>query len=262
MTAASARFSHILLPVMDSAYKEKGFVVPSYWTGRDGRLSPEGYLLLFQELAYRGAEPLGFGFRDMTDRGLAWVLVRSHFRVLRGPSLGERVTLETWHRGLQGALFVRDYRVLDSLERPIVLGTSSWAVIDTAARRMVRISHLSDLISMEPQSDECALPEFAGKVVPAGEEDAGHTLQRRVFYTDTDVVGHLNNAMYLKWAMDLEHVADESRNPVEVTTNFLHETREGEELSFTRRTEADVSFITASSGGVVRMLTRVGYGSL
>ena len=53
-----------------------------------------------------------------------------------------------------------------------------------------------------------------------------------VSYSDVDLNGHANNAMYLVWAMDAVGYALASSHPVkEVKINFNHETRPGDKVS-------------------------------
>jgi medium-chain acyl-[acyl-carrier-protein] hydrolase len=50
-----------------------------------------------------------------------------------------------------------------------------------------------------------------------------------VAYSDIDVNGHANNAMYMQWAMDAVDYDIASTRPVkEVTINFNHETKAGD----------------------------------
>ena len=56
-----------------------------------------------------------------------------------------------------------------------------------------------------------------------------------VGYSDVDMLGHANNAMYMQWAMDAVDYETVSTRPVkEVTINFNHETKAGDLVSVYR----------------------------
>ena len=68
-------------------------------------------------------------------------------------------------------------------------------------------------------------------------KDADRTLvmQHVVSYSDIDMNGHTNNAMYMHWAMDaVDYEIASSRNVREMTINFNHETKAGECVSIYR----------------------------
>ena len=56
-----------------------------------------------------------------------------------------------------------------------------------------------------------------------------------VSYSDVDLLGHTNNAMYMHWAMDAVDYELASARPVkELTINFNHETKAGENVQIYR----------------------------
>jgi medium-chain acyl-[acyl-carrier-protein] hydrolase len=64
---------------------------------------------------------------------------------------------------------------------------------------------------------------------------AEHVMDHVVAYSDVDMLGHTNNAMYMQWAMDAVDYETASSMPVkQVTINFNHETKAGECVSIYR----------------------------
>lgn len=77
-------------------------------------------------------------------------------------------------------------------------------------------------------------------------------MQHKVAYSDVDLNGHTNNAMYMHWAMDAVDYAMASSMPVkEATINFNHETRAGENVSIYRAVAEDVDCIRVFVEGKV-----------
>ena len=209
--------------------------VPCYDVDRSRYLKPASFMDMAQEIAHWAAELLGAGFDTLAEKGTAWVLSRMHFHFERTPLWREDVRLWTWHKGFDGLFFLRDFLLVDGAETPLVAGTSSWLIIDTAARRLLRNPAENALLDCSTAGDGHAIAEPAPKVqIPAGvtKEPAGvHT----VAYSDVDFLGHTNNARYMVWAMDcLDPETIAGRCPRDVYINFNKETRPGDTVSLVR----------------------------
>ena len=65
--------------------------------------------------------------------------------------------------------------------------------------------------------------------------EAEYVMDHVVSYSDVDMLGHTNNAMYMHWAMDAVAYEVTSQRPLkEVTINFNREARAGETVSIYR----------------------------
>ena len=218
---------------MENKYNT-AFAVPCYDTDASFRMKPSAFMDHAQEIAYAAAKHFGFGYETLGEHSAAWVLSRMHIIFERAPLWRENVRLETWHKGLDGLFFNRDFRMTAEDGSPAVLATSAWIVIDTATRRLVRSA---DVLRIVPDTTVCldnAIEEQAPKIIMPreGREDAG---TRVVSYGDVDIVGHTNNARYMAWAMDAVDYSDASSHPVrEAWINFNHETRPGDTIALSR----------------------------
>lgn len=241
---------------MDNKYRED-FAIPSYLADGSRELSPNATLLVFQELAYRGANDLSFGDSVMKEKGLAWVLSRMHFVTYRAPVMGERVKLETWHKGLDGLFYLRDYRILDTDGRELTVATSSFVIIDTRTREMVRTDSLGDLVPPEPQCGEHAIQAPADRLAVRGDDFETSPRTRRVEYSDTDFVEHVNNSNYLKWMLDYEYARGGVRKAKDVCINFSRETHLGSETGIRRFERPDGVYLQVVSEGVASATARL-----
>ncbi len=235
------------------------FVIPSYLTDSNRLLSPASTLAVAQDMSYKGADSLGIGDSAMSPRGLAWVLCRARFIVRRAPAMFEHVILETWHKGILGPFFIRNYRILDSNGDELVKATSSCVLIDMQSRTVVRPDHVEGFSCMEPQCGESTFEGQADKILVPNGEPSPITVEHDIRYTDTDFVGHTNNTNYLKWAMDCEALNGGDTHPVDVTVNFLHETSAGETITFRRICSAGLSFLVGMVCGRTVMTVRLAY---
>ena len=201
------------------------YTIPCYDTDASGRLKPASFMNLAQEAAGQHAVYLGFGYDDLIATNTAWILSRVHIRFVDTPMWKDDVVLSTWHKGLNRLFFVRDFRLTDKEGRTRVESTTSWLVMNLETRRLVRDPQLRE--GSECLEDVIATP--AGKVQMPKDVEPQLMFEHLVAYSDIDVNGHANNAMYMQWAMDAVDYDIASTRPVkEVTINFNHETKAGD----------------------------------
>ena len=215
-------------------YREN-LVIPSYFIDNSYRLRPSSFFDIAQQLAVLGATQLGASDFVLHERGLGWILVRNAFHFDRLPRLLEKVQLETWHSGVKGPYYTRDYRVLDEGGETLVRATSAWVLMDIKSRVIVKPEAIMDIYPTEPQCSGRALQSDAPKLLfprDAFKEDAGVHIVR---YTDIDYNFHANNAKYPAWAMDC--LPDETTTTETVTDFFINYNREvglGDEVQLVR----------------------------
>lgn len=178
------------------------FYIPSYMVDIRSRMKAVSFMEIAQELAGKGAEMLGMSDPDLKPLNAVWVLARMHVEFVRMPRRDDEVMLHTWHKGLKGIQYLRDYRMDDKDGGAMVLSTSSWVVMEMSERRILRRDVLDAYIPSEPQCAEHAVEAPCVKLVlPKGVEveAAGEHVVR---YSDVDYNLHTNNTKYVLWALD------------------------------------------------------------
>lgn len=218
--------------------------VCSYEVDSHKTLRPSAFMHLAQEIAMNAAVPIGFGYDAMMAHNAAWVLSRLHFVIHKAPVWRQKTSLRTWHRGLEGLLFRRDYQMLDENGVSLIDGTSSWVALNVAQRHLIRPSALADLIPQEPQCTDSALPQSAQKIAVPQNIELKRIKTHVVNYSDTDFIGHTNNVQYLIWAMDAidsSYVAEHTVS--EVSINFIKETHVGDAVDIFTGNENDTYYI-------------------
>lgn len=208
------------------------YTIPCYDTDASWRLKPVSFMNYAQEMANRHASVLGFGYDDLIGSRTAWVLARMYIRFIDLPLWRNDVTLTTWHKGLNRLFFLRDFRMTDPQGNVRVEATTSWIVLNLDTRRLVRDPKLMD---EGTKCSENAVEQPADKVQLPKDAQMEFVMEHTVSYSDVDLLGHTNNAMYMHWAMDAVPYEITSQHPLkEVTINFNHETRAGEKVSIYR----------------------------
>ena len=177
---------------------EKNIRIRNYETDLNGNCSLPVIADLFQGAAEEHASELGFGYKDMLSGRNAWVLSRMLIKIDSFPRVDQDIILKTWPKRIHRLFALRDYR-LDTETRPLVAATSAWIVINMDTRRPVKPdSALSDFSSYRNMD---AIEELPAKIIPP--ETATLNDRRRVRYTDIDINNHMNNAHYVRWALDI-----------------------------------------------------------
>ena len=210
-------------------------------TDGEYRLRASAFMDVAQDMALQGSQELGFGFDIMNGVHLGWVLYRMCFKFLRPVIWREHLTMNTWHKGQEGLVFLRDFELLGSDGKRAVVGTSSWVVLDMQNRSFVRNDALPPFINPEPQNTENAMEMPAPKVVIPSSLEKKLVREHAVQYSDVDFNGHTNNVKYVVWAMDSIDPEYVSTHQVsEVAVNFNRETRLGDRLQiYTAEEDSD-----------------------
>ena len=181
---------------------------------------------LAQEAAGQHAVYLGFGYDDLIATNTAWILSRVHVEFVDAPKWRENITLRTWHKGLNRLFFLRDFILTDDQGRERVKATTSWLVLNLETRRLVRDPKLMEEGTV---CTDNVIETPADKVVMPKDAEPQYVMDHHVAYSDVDMNGHTNNAMYMQWAMDAVDYDIASARPVKwFTINFNHETKAGD----------------------------------
>ena len=210
----------------------QNFTIPCYETDASWRLKPASFMDMAQEAAGQHAVYLGFGYDDLIKTNTAWILSRVNIHFIDTPRWREEVTLTTWHKGLDRLFFLRDFIMTDKDGRERVKATTSWLVLNLETRRLVRDPKLMEEGTV---CGEHVLETPADKVQMPKDVEPELAMEHVVAYSDVDMLGHTNNAMYMQWSMDaVEYDLVSERSVKELTINFNHETKAGDKVAIYR----------------------------
>ena len=210
------------------------------------RLRPSALLSYMQNMATDHAEILGFDAERMTrEHSAVWIMTRSLLQLKRPIRMGEALCIHTWPRPISRSISVfRDFDLFVDGEH-VGEATMSWVLADIENRRMLKPSTISALV-------ESPCPAVVKGVVP-GKIQMPETLtpqmRRPVYYSDTDVIGHMNNTKYADIACDAIHYERcEAQFIAEMQINYLQESFPGDELPILHGVEDDVHYIRGTDG--------------
>jgi acyl-ACP thioesterase len=220
----------------------KEFAVHTYESDFEGRVRLVSLLNFLQDAAGDHATLLGWSVIDLWKKKMTWVLSRYHVAVRRYPAWGERIEVLTWPSGRHGFFALRDFEVCDGEGTTVLVGTSSWMVIDIERKQPLNIDEIlpsNFVLDKRSLSDDFApLP-----VLGAAEREVPFVVEM----SHLDLNKHVNNAVYIQWA--LEAVPEDvltRRRPVELEVSYRAEAFYGDAVL--SRAGADPGAATSPAG--------------
>ncbi len=204
----------------------KEYAIHTYETDDRGLVKTVSLLNFLQDSAGEHAGRLGLSVLDLVKRRMTWVLSRYHILVHRYPAMGERLEVTTWPSGKGGHFATRDFEVADANGGPVLSATSSWMIIGLERKQPLKVD---DIIDIPYALDKRALDDpFASLPVPSARDAE---LRFRVESVQIDWNRHVNNAVYVQWALEAvpAEILRKSR-PVELEISYRAEAFYGEEV--------------------------------
>ena len=231
---------------MDKTFS-KDYTITCYEADANQLMRPTAMLDLMQEAANVNASTLGFGYDEMMNSNIAWVLSRIHVKFNSTPRWRDEVNLKTWHKGVSKLFYLRDFILSDKEGNPMVLATTSWLIIDMNTRRLVRNSDLA-------LSDTAmhAIETPADKVVVPVDIEPELVRKHPVTWSEIDTNGHVNNVKYAVWALDAVKLEDIKERPLkELLINYDAEVMPGDVVKISRvRQETEEGIVYYITGKV------------
>jgi acyl-ACP thioesterase len=205
---------------------EKELPVRYHELDSHGNVSPITLLNYLQDTAGLHASRLGVAVTDLRRLGLTWVLSRIHLIITQYPRAADTVTVKTWPATRQGMFSCREFELNGSGGAVYGRATTSWAVLNLASRRAVRLEGHLPPYPLHPQ--RVIEDNFATLPLAAGSTTSEYSF--RVLRSDLDCNHHVNNAVFAGWA--LETVPDEIASGVltELEISFRAEVLYGDTI--------------------------------
>jgi medium-chain acyl-[acyl-carrier-protein] hydrolase len=178
------------------------------------------------ETAGRHAEILGVGVRDLHAKGLTWVLARLHVRIAGVPEAGQTVHIATWPSGRHRLFAVREFQLRDEAGNEILRASSAWAMMNMETRRPARLDPHLPVFTRHP--GRMIADDFA-PLPPPYPQAGRHSYRAEA--GDIDLNDHVNNTVYLDWALRSAPESAGSWKPLSLEAAFLGEARLGDEVA-------------------------------
>ena len=182
---------------MSDTFYSESFRVRASEIDPRGRLSILAVADYMQELAGADARSKGFDVEQLFPRGLTWVLARMRIRLDSTPRWQETISGETWPSSADARGTTRDFRFQRADGSPAIAATTAWRILDMKTRRPVPV--LPEILALI-REEERALT-FDGTII-ARPKEPDWELIYDVRKSDLDINRHVNNVVYLDWALE------------------------------------------------------------
>jgi medium-chain acyl-[acyl-carrier-protein] hydrolase len=174
-----------------------GFKIHSFDSDAFGVVTVPRLLGSLLESAGGSADALGFGIRELQQRGLTWVIGRIRIDIDEAISVGDEIQVETWPSGIERTVALRDFRI-SKQGRAVGRATSLWFVLDMETRLPLRPNKILPE-RFHPQTPHLvSLP----KVVPPIPSPVTRQRKYGVRQADIDLNQHVTAASYVAWAVE------------------------------------------------------------
>lgn len=193
-----------------------------------GRLGFADTFGVFQDAAALHAEKIGVGFKDMMQKGMFWLTVKTQVHFIDRPRIMTEAELTTWPDAPGRMRGCRSY-LLTQNGATCAIGKTEWAVINTETKALVP---LSAVYPEELNFTEPTVTEEPFIRVAADFEGVEPYARYTVSSTDIDVGGHMNNTAYVRAVMgSLSNKEIEELNIKRMDVIFRAQCFEGDELT-------------------------------
>jgi acyl-ACP thioesterase len=163
-----------------------------------GKMSIRAITQFLQESAWKHSLQHGFGYDFIRQLEAIWVLGTLEVAMNSYPQWEDKIIIETWHRGYEGLMASRDFRIYNADNQIIGVASSDWFVIGIENRRPKRLQFL-DQFSHSAIKQE-ALEGNRLTIDPRLELPV--LLNHQVMFSELDFHGHANTSHYFDWVID------------------------------------------------------------
>ena len=201
------------------------YKVRSTQVNLNNQLGLYGLLGMLQDIAAEHAAYLGFGYKQLVQKGFFWALIQQKLKMNYWPQWNERITVKTWSLPIQGVYAFREFELYYN-DQKIGECASTWITMDIATRRPIELTEQQEIFhprtdgGLNFRTERIALPD-----------DMQQVNQFKVRVSDLDVNAHVNNVKYTQWALDMMTERNHREFTIkEYDINFLSETFMGDEM--------------------------------
>jgi len=172
---------------------EKDFNVPLSLCDNTSHLSISGMFNLFMDIATEHATELKLSASDLGENKF-WLAIRTKVRVFDRPIMSQKIKLSTWPQKPSRIRANRHYTI-ERGNTLYVAGKTEWAVIDTATKKLQRLTDIygEDFDFCE---DDFCVENYAR--VDDDFENAKQIGEYIVKSIDIDLGQHMNNSAYIR----------------------------------------------------------------
>lgn len=180
-----------------------------------------------QDMSRLHATKLGIAYAT-DDSPYYWVIMRTKVVLEDYPKLDDVIRMETFIEGQDALLSVRRFNIYNSNNKQIGYIQGYYLLMDKKLHTPVRMKNADSALAIHNYPYQGVKLH---KLVPHITE-VKRSFKRRVYSGEIDSNNHMNNAHYVRWALDMFTTKELLENPVrEIEVQFMKEMLEGTEVT-------------------------------
>lgn len=183
---------------------------------------------IMQESACVSADELKFGYDDIKDLDIGFILSAWYVKIFRPIRYGEKITVRTWPLRPTNVIFLREFELYAGDEK-VGAATARWCMVDLKSFKILPSDFYFKNYDFSDWNTARAIDFNAWKIRDTAEESA---YCHEVGYADYDHYFHVNNTRYADIAMNAfsaEDFKDKFISGVQV--NYVKQCKAGEKLA-------------------------------
>ncbi len=163
-----------------------------------GKVKITALMDYLQHVAYKHADQLGIGHRQIFHKNLTWLLLRYTVEITSYPRLDETLKISSWVAESGSPKYtVRDFEIVDEKNNIVCKATTSWLLFNYRKRQPVDyIDYWSNYSVEEKRALNYGFP---GLQLPK-KIDTRQSL--RVRKQDLDINQHVNHIAHIHWIIE------------------------------------------------------------
>ena len=223
--------------------------IRSYQTDLHAKATIMSLFNYMLEAAWAHAQVMNWGYEELKNNHLFWVLSRLYMKIEKYPSWQDEITLNTWSSGTDGMYAYREF-VLENEKKEVLLRCSTaWLILDLETKRIYKLRKYIDTFPRLKDEVACRKPK---RIKPLEHYENLSFLPVR--YSELDVNKHFNSVKYLERVIDdfeIKFLNEHELASLEV--NYLKEGMAGDFLAVDTQKLDDgscLSTIVRESDGV------------
>lgn len=199
---------------------DKEYFVHTSMVGKGDYIRPAAILDLFQDSAGLHADNIGVGFKNISKKGILWVVSYLEFEVLgKLPKSLVDVKVTTWPHKHDRFEYIREYEMRDLDGNLILKGISNWVLVDINSHKLLK----DDLPFNGEYYEYTNYIDYRRRKLNLESNTNIETFDYKVQYTDLDHNGHMNNAKYLDVLYNFHKNMDDLNKIKKIMITFNHE---------------------------------------
>jgi acyl-CoA thioesterase FadM len=182
------------------------FGVRSYEIGRYGIISAGTLLRYLEHVATEASAAAGFPRSWYDEQHSAWVVRQMTLELTRPITLTDDLAFDTWPAQYARIQAYREYIVSSQRdEQPVARAHAHWVYVNRERGLPIRLpAHITEQAIPDPQMVSFSpLPA----ITPLSDGPRTFELSFPARYHEADIVGHINNTIYMDWLEEAVHSA-------------------------------------------------------